>query len=137
MIDGVRDLRSIAAELNRDEFDTAKVVYGLATTGVVEIRQRRLSTTIPVAAVAPSEDPELASKIDQIVQAFSGETAGELELQSTIIFVDREQAREQQLPTEEFITDRVHSIKPHFPKSVILARIKTMKAQGYMLSLSA
>jgi hypothetical protein len=38
MIDGKRDLRAIATVLGRAEFDIAKVVYGLATTGVVEVR---------------------------------------------------------------------------------------------------
>jgi uncharacterized protein DUF4388 len=39
MIDGQRDVRAIAAALGRAEFEVAKVVYGLVTTGVVEIRQ--------------------------------------------------------------------------------------------------
>jgi hypothetical protein len=38
MIDGKRDLRAIATALGRAEFDIAKVVYGLVTTGVVEVR---------------------------------------------------------------------------------------------------
>jgi hypothetical protein len=38
MIDGKRDLRAIATVLGRAEFDIAKVVYGLVTTGVVEMR---------------------------------------------------------------------------------------------------
>jgi hypothetical protein len=37
MIDGKRDLRAIATVLGRAEFDIAKVVYGLVTTGVVEV----------------------------------------------------------------------------------------------------
>ncbi|HEU4565293.1 MAG TPA: DUF4388 domain-containing protein [Gemmatimonadaceae bacterium] len=37
-IDGVRDLRAIAAELARSEFDVARIAYGLVTTGVVELR---------------------------------------------------------------------------------------------------
>jgi hypothetical protein len=37
MIDGKRDLRAIATALGRAEFDIAKVVYGLVTTGVVEV----------------------------------------------------------------------------------------------------
>jgi hypothetical protein len=50
MIDGVRDLRVIAEALGRPEFEVAKVVYGLTTTGVVEIQQpRRLSQTIAPA----------------------------------------------------------------------------------------
>jgi len=46
MIDGKRDLRGIATVLGRAEFDIAKVVYGLTTTGVVEVRaapERRTS----------------------------------------------------------------------------------------------
>jgi hypothetical protein len=46
MIDGKRDLRAIATVLGRAEFDIAKVVYGLVTTGVVEIHaasERRTS----------------------------------------------------------------------------------------------
>jgi hypothetical protein len=38
MIDGARDLRAIAGSLGRAEFDIARVVYGLVTTGVVEVR---------------------------------------------------------------------------------------------------
>jgi cytochrome c-type biogenesis protein CcmH/NrfG len=38
MIDGARDLRGIASTLGRAEFDVARVVYGLVTTGVVEVR---------------------------------------------------------------------------------------------------
>jgi hypothetical protein len=37
LVDGVRDLRGMADILRRPEFDTAKVVYGLVMTGVVEI----------------------------------------------------------------------------------------------------
>ena len=51
MIDGTRDLRAIADALGRPEFEVAKVAYGLATTGVIEIKQpRRLS-----ASIAPDE----------------------------------------------------------------------------------
>jgi len=38
MIDGARDVRGIASTLGRAEFDIARVVYGLVTTGVVEVR---------------------------------------------------------------------------------------------------
>ena len=48
MIDGTRDLRAIAASLGRGEFEVAKVVYGLVTTGVVEARPPEPSA-VPVA----------------------------------------------------------------------------------------
>lgn len=57
MIDGARDLRAIASSLGRAEFEVAKVAYGLATTGVIEIRHpRRLSASIsqPEAAQHPA-----------------------------------------------------------------------------------
>jgi hypothetical protein len=38
MIDGVRDVREIATLLGRDEFEIAKVAYGLARTGVIAAR---------------------------------------------------------------------------------------------------
>jgi len=38
MIDGSRDLRTIAAALSRDEFEVAKVAYGLVKTGVIAVR---------------------------------------------------------------------------------------------------
>jgi tetratricopeptide (TPR) repeat protein len=39
MIDGERDLRGIAASLGHDEFETAKIAYGLATTGIIGLRR--------------------------------------------------------------------------------------------------
>ncbi|MDE3054884.1 MAG: DUF4388 domain-containing protein, partial [Gemmatimonadota bacterium] len=53
MIDGERDLQAIAAGLGRSEFETAKVAYGLVTTGVVDLRppKRRSRETRPLEAV--------------------------------------------------------------------------------------
>ena len=57
MIDGELDLRAIAANLARTEFDTAKVVYGLVSTGVVELdgaeRDRRARRVAPLDAGDP------------------------------------------------------------------------------------
>ena len=51
-IDGVRTLSQIAAALGRSEFTVAKIVYGLVTTGVVEILEER-----PDEAATPMERP--------------------------------------------------------------------------------
>ena len=53
-IDGTRDLRAIAQAVGRAEFDVARTVYGLASTGVVELRQpeRRRSGAVRAAAAA-------------------------------------------------------------------------------------
>jgi hypothetical protein len=56
MIDGERDLRAIAASLGRDEFEIAKIAYGLATTGVIVVATPRPRVTPPqeFAAADPS-----------------------------------------------------------------------------------
>src|SRR4051812_11887727 len=51
-IDGTRPLKEIAARLGRSEFTVAKIVYGLVTTGVVEIQEERIEE-----AAAPMERP--------------------------------------------------------------------------------
>ncbi len=52
MIDGATDLRTIAATVSMSEFDVARVMYGLVSTGVVILRQpTRNSSTIAL----PSE----------------------------------------------------------------------------------
>ena len=71
MIDGALDLRAIAARLARTEFDTAKVVYGLVSTGVVELEvpasvaervAARVSTpAIPMRAVADVPTPVIGA----------------------------------------------------------------------------
>ncbi len=54
IIDGVNDLRGIAGALGRSEFDIAKVVYGLMTTGVVELRGGTLTPVVNTAIVPDS-----------------------------------------------------------------------------------
>jgi tetratricopeptide (TPR) repeat protein len=40
-IDGTRTMKAISASLGRSEFDVAKIIYGLISTGVVEILEER------------------------------------------------------------------------------------------------
>jgi hypothetical protein len=49
MIDGERDLRTIAAALARTEFEIAKIAYGLATTGIISLRVPARATPEPSA----------------------------------------------------------------------------------------
>jgi tetratricopeptide (TPR) repeat protein len=44
-IDGERDIRQIAADLGRSAFDVAKAIYGLVSTGVLDVMERH--TRIP------------------------------------------------------------------------------------------
>ena len=61
LVDGRRDLLEIAEELGRGEFETAKVVYGLITTGIVELVR-------PYGDFDPQEqesDLEIARSLDR------------------------------------------------------------------------
>lgn len=90
-----------------------------------------------LSAELEASNPELAQRVDRIVQAFAKDGAGELELKSTILFVDREFQRTQTAATFPLVAERVHSIKPHFSTEIILSRITDMSARGLLLSSSA
>jgi hypothetical protein len=57
MIDGARDLRAIAASLGRDQFEIAKIAYGLATTGVIAARTARQPAATPPSTM--TRDPRI------------------------------------------------------------------------------
>lgn len=74
MIDGDRDLKVIAAALNRDEFEVAKIAFGLVTTGVIELRPAlRLSIATPV-----EETPGPAARAELVERGFAAAKAGDL-----------------------------------------------------------
>jgi hypothetical protein len=96
MIDGALDLHAIAAKLARTEFDTAKVVYGLVSTGVVEltvpasaaerVAARTPTPPIPMRAVADVPTPVTPSPavsaldIDDLERGYQGVLRGDLDI---------------------------------------------------------
>jgi Domain of unknown function (DUF4388)/Tetratricopeptide repeat len=64
-IDGARTLKEIAANLGRSDFEVAKIVYGLVTTGIVEILEER------PAAPAPGADRPLRDALGEAKLAIS------------------------------------------------------------------
>jgi hypothetical protein len=82
MIDGTRDLRAIAAALGRDEFEIAKIAYGLATTGVLLIRvpaAPSASTTPPAGMECAAADPNLPMTTVRFMLADLNTARGALE----------------------------------------------------------
>jgi len=69
LIDGERDLRGIAAALGRSEFEVAKIVFGLATSGVITLRD-------PQAGQAPAKELGLPEQLSHVATLLD---AGELE----------------------------------------------------------
>jgi hypothetical protein len=76
MIDGARDLRTIAATLAREEFEIAKIAYGLASTGVIILQPpRRASITTPssasvdtVARLTSAREHGVAGRVDAALE---------------------------------------------------------------------
>ena len=80
--------------------------------------------------------PEVAALVDQVVREFGGFSASELELRSTILFVEREFVAGGPCATADEIVERVGRIKPHFDVSVIRRRVSDMTEKGQLQSLS-
>jgi hypothetical protein len=78
-IDGQRDLRSIAADLGRSEFDVAKVVFGLYSSGVVRLHD-------PKAATPDTASPGLEDALATVARLLrDGETeAARLEAEALV-----------------------------------------------------
>jgi len=79
----------------------------------------------------------LASKIDQVINEFGSLGAAELELRSTIIFVDREFTSTGTNVTAEAVVERVRQIKPHFDNSSIEQRVSELAGKGHLQSLNS
>src|SRR5688500_5258125 len=54
-IDGERDLGQIAADLGRSSFEVARTIYGLLSTGVVQVQERRSTMSQPEVQRAVSD----------------------------------------------------------------------------------
>lgn len=96
MIDGAKDLRQISEALVRSDFDVAKIVYGLVSTGVVDLRvpprASRRSIAIPdpgaaggdaalVASLGPSggTDAPTADALDPLARGIAAVRAGDFD----------------------------------------------------------
>ena len=77
----------------------------------------------------------LASQVDEVVREFGSLGAAELELRSTILFVDRELGQAGTMITDRELATRVRLIKPHFTEATILDRVNGMKGKGWLESL--
>ncbi len=78
MIDGQRDLRRIALELGRSDFDVAKVVYGLVSTEVVALRMPDRHSR-PVELPTDDGAEQRAAARALVLQGLTAATGGRLD----------------------------------------------------------
>lgn len=82
-----------------------------------------------------AEHPHTAKMADEVVSEFGSFGAGELELRSTILYVDREAMQLSDTFTNRTLAERVRQIKPHFTEAMILDRISDMSGKDQLGSL--
>ena len=73
--------------------------------------------------------------IDWVIQQFAKLGSADLELLSTIIYVDREFKGARQKLTLDGIVQRVHEVKPHFSESSIREKADDLYRQGLLQSV--
>jgi hypothetical protein len=71
--------------------------------------------------------------IQRSIQEFGDLRARELELRATIVFADRESARERSPLRRDQLVERVHAIKPHFSPRTVEQAVDEMREKGYVL----
>jgi len=70
--------------------------------------------------------------IDWLFSTFGNLNSAELELASTIVYVDRELAERHQHGSIDVVTQRVHDIKPHFTREQVLGFVENLCDEGVL-----
>jgi tetratricopeptide (TPR) repeat protein len=81
-IDGERDVRQMAADLGRSEFDVAKIVYGLVSTGVVHVNEHH-------GRVPEMELKKATDRVDGLLAAGKADEAQRLASELETAYPDR------------------------------------------------
>lgn len=73
--------------------------------------------------------------VDWLFSVFGNLNSAELELTSTIVYVDREFAEREQLGSISDIAARVNEIKPHFTREKVRGFVEDLLRQGVLTSI--
>lgn len=79
---------------------------------------------------------EVANLVDEVLRDFGSYSAADLELLSTILFVDREFSKTGNVVSQETLAERVQQIKPHFRTATILYKVGEMAKRGWLHCLT-
>ena len=75
--------------------------------------------------------------IDWVLDQFGSHGSAELELESTIVYADREAARNGEGLTSDELVRRVRDVKPHFGEGSIKDKVTLLREQGLLKSCSS
>ena len=74
--------------------------------------------------------------VDWLFSVFGNLNSAQLELTSTIVYVDREFAERKQGASIPDVAARVNEIKPHFSREAVLGFVENLLGQGVLISTS-
>lgn len=75
--------------------------------------------------------------IEWTIREFGSATAAELELISTIVYVDREWRESGEQPNGRELAGRVQEIKQHFARHMVERKVENLRRRGMLESLDA
>jgi len=78
MIDGQHDIRRLAVEVGQSEFDVAKIVYGLVSTGVVSLKRPDRRSKSGTANADEDADRQAAARA-LVLQGLAAATSGRVD----------------------------------------------------------
>ena len=74
--------------------------------------------------------------IDWVLSEFGTHSSAVLELEATIIYVDREAMVKSRTISKQEMARQVHDVKPHFSEDTISAAVDTLSGKGLLLILA-
>ena len=75
--------------------------------------------------------------IDWVVREFGNKSAAILELIATIVWIDRESARDKRTVRLQELAEAAHNLKSHFSLEAVLEEVRQLQRQGVLLSVQA
>ena len=75
--------------------------------------------------------------IDWVIQQFGTQSASDLELDSTIVYVDRESSEGGTRLDEDQLAKQVRDVKPHFSESKIRRHVRALKDKQLLIALAS
>jgi uncharacterized protein YwgA len=80
---------------------------------------------------------EFKPHIDWVIQQFGTQSASDLELDSTIVYVDRETSEVGKQLSEDQLVQQVRDVKPHFSESKIRRHVQALRDKHLLVALAS
>jgi hypothetical protein len=109
-----------------------KIQSVLSTTGGYLIVQDDNNNLVRNKAREFLNDEKVKNALDKLTQDFGGFCAKDLELRSTIVYVDRDMKQSGNPLAPKGLEELVQEIKPYFKANEISQAIAELESKGYL-----